>query len=121
MISVIVPVYKAESTLKACVESLIAQSHENIEIILVDDGSPDESGKLCIYVPNAKRAVVSGEHLRYEMSVPQYPTMPGGDRFLLTDNGGAPYNKMYFFLCFGEQTAKGDVWETTTQYRIENY
>lgn len=81
----------------------------------------DESGKLCIYVPNAKHAVVSGDHLRFEMSVPQYPSMPGGDRFLLTDNGGAPYNKMYFCLCFGEQTAKGDVWETTTQYRIENY
>ncbi|MBQ2735506.1 MAG: hypothetical protein IJF33_06705 [Clostridia bacterium] len=77
-------------------------------------------GKLNIRVPNAKRAVVSGEHLQFEMSVPRYPSLPGGDYFLLTDNGGAPYNKMYFCLCHGAQSAKGDVWATTTTYAIEN-
>lgn len=46
-VSVIVPVYKVEPYLDRCVESLISQTYENIEIILVDDGSPDNSGKMC--------------------------------------------------------------------------
>lgn len=47
LISVIIPVYKAEQFLDKCVESLRAQSYPNIEIILVDDGSPDGSPRLC--------------------------------------------------------------------------
>ena len=46
-ISIIVPVYNVEKYLERCVESLINQTHKNIEIILVDDGSKDNSGKLC--------------------------------------------------------------------------
>ena len=47
LISVIVPVYKVEQYLVKCVNSIIAQTYSNIEIILVDDGSPDKSGELC--------------------------------------------------------------------------
>ena len=47
IISVIVPVYKVEKYLERCVRSLINQSLKDIEIILVDDGSPDESGVIC--------------------------------------------------------------------------
>ena len=47
MISVIVPVYRVEKYLKRCVDSILQQTYENIEIILVDDGSPDQSGKIC--------------------------------------------------------------------------
>lgn len=47
IISVIVPVYKVEKYLERCVSSLINQSLEDMEIILVDDGSPDQSGALC--------------------------------------------------------------------------
>lgn len=47
LISVIVPVYNVERYLERCVTSLIEQTHKNLEIILVDDGSPDNSGKLC--------------------------------------------------------------------------
>ena len=47
LISVIVPVYKTERYLKECVDSLRAQTHRNLQIILVDDGSPDGSGALC--------------------------------------------------------------------------
>lgn len=46
-ISVIVPVYNVESCLERCVESLRKQSLQEIEIILVDDGSTDSSGRLC--------------------------------------------------------------------------
>ena len=45
-LSVIVPVYKAEDYLRACVDSLLAQSLQDLEIILVNDGSPDRSGEI---------------------------------------------------------------------------
>lgn len=47
LISVIVPVYKAEKTLNRCVESIAGQAYRNLEIILVDDGSPDNCPALC--------------------------------------------------------------------------
>lgn len=47
LISVIVPVYKAEAYLKRCVDSICGQTYRNLEIILVDDGSPDRSGEIC--------------------------------------------------------------------------
>ena len=46
-ISVIVPVYKCEEYLEACVNSILNQTFTDFEIILVDDGSPDNSGKIC--------------------------------------------------------------------------
>ena len=46
-ISVIVAVYKAEAYLHRCVDSLLAQTFQNFEILLIDDGSPDHSGKIC--------------------------------------------------------------------------
>jgi glycosyltransferase involved in cell wall biosynthesis len=46
-ISIIVPVYKVEKYLDKCVESLVNQTYKNLEIILVDDGSPDECPKIC--------------------------------------------------------------------------
>lgn len=45
--SVIVPVYKVEKYLKSCVESILAQTFHDYEIILVDDGSPDNCGAIC--------------------------------------------------------------------------
>lgn len=47
LISVIIPVYNAEKTLNACVESVLSQSYSRIEVILVDDGSKDGSAALC--------------------------------------------------------------------------
>ena len=47
MISIIVPVYKVEKYLKKCVESIQNQTYADLEIILVDDGSPDNCGKIC--------------------------------------------------------------------------
>lgn len=47
LVSIIVPVYKVEKYIHQCVDSIINQTHKNIEIILVDDGSPDNCGKIC--------------------------------------------------------------------------
>ena len=47
LVSVIVPVYKAEKYIGACIESVIKQNFHKWELILVDDGSPDKSGEIC--------------------------------------------------------------------------
>lgn len=47
LVSVIVPVYKVEDYLAECVDSLLSQTYPNLEIILVDDGSPDNCGEIC--------------------------------------------------------------------------
>ena len=46
-ISIIIPIYNSENYLKQCIESIVNQSYKNIEIILIDDGSTDESLKIC--------------------------------------------------------------------------
>lgn len=46
-VSVVVPIYKVEQYLRKCVDSIINQTYKNLEIILVDDGSPDDCGKIC--------------------------------------------------------------------------
>lgn len=46
-ISVIVPVYKVEKYLKKCIDSILNQTYTNIEIILVNDGTPDNCGQIC--------------------------------------------------------------------------
>lgn len=47
LVSIIVPVYNVEQYLRECIQSLVNQTYSNIEIILVDDGSQDTSGKIC--------------------------------------------------------------------------
>lgn len=47
VVSIIVPVYKVEAYLERCIYALICQTYPEIEIILVDDGSPDRSGEIC--------------------------------------------------------------------------
>ena len=47
MISVIVPIFNVEDVLNRCIESIVTQTYKNIEIILVDDGSSDNSGAIC--------------------------------------------------------------------------
>lgn len=59
LISVIVPVYNVESLIDRCISTILKQSYKNIEIILIDDGSTDNSGKICdMYAENFPDKVV---------------------------------------------------------------
>lgn len=59
LISIIVPIYKVENYLRKCIESIINQTYKNLEIILVDDGSPDNCPKICDeYAKKDSRIVV---------------------------------------------------------------
>ena len=89
------------------------------------DRTPKEAasnyvGDSLVGMEGATEAVVYGAEsgIAFWMSVPQYPSLVGGNRFFLTDNNGGLYNKMYFVICNGAVVSKGDVWETVTKYAI---
>lgn len=58
-ISVIIPVYKAEAYLSRCIDSILSQTFKDFELLLIDDGSPDRSGKICdVYAKKDARITV---------------------------------------------------------------
>lgn len=58
-LSVILPIYKVEPYIRMCLDSIVGQTYRNLEIILVDDGSPDNCGKICDeYAEKDKRIIV---------------------------------------------------------------
>ena len=61
-VSIIVPVYKTEQYLDQCVQSLLKQTFQGIEIILVDDGSPDNCGEICDYYARKYPVLVKTIH-----------------------------------------------------------
>ena len=95
LVSIIIPVYNVEKYVKRCFKSVSEQTYQNIEIIVVDDGSTDSSGKLCDEFSRAeKRAVVihkengglsSARNVGMKMAKGEYITFLDSDDFLALD------------------------------------
>ncbi len=95
LVSIIIPVYNVEKYLEACVYSVLAQTYQNIEIILVDDGSEDSSGTIAdtlkardtrIRVIHQTNAGVSAARNRgMEMATGEYLMFVDGDDYIAAD------------------------------------
>jgi len=95
LISIIVPIYKVEKYIAQCINSIIKQSYENIEIILIDDGSPDNSGLIAdgyskkdnrikvIHTEN--RGVSAARNLGIEEARGEYIVFIDSDDYLASD------------------------------------
>ncbi len=104
LISVIVPVYNVENYIRKCIESILNQTYKNLEIILVDDGSPDNCGKICdeyakidsrvkvIHKQNG--GVSSARNAGLEIAKGDYVAFVDGDDFIEQDM----YEKMHLSL-----------------------
>ena len=95
LISIIVPVYNIESYLPRCLETISKQTYQNLEIILIDDGSTDSSGSICdefakkdhrakvIHLQNAGLSVARNTGMAYASG--EYLMFVDGDDYLHTD------------------------------------
>ena len=94
-ISIIVPVYNVENYLERCVESILKQTYTNFELLLINDGSTDQSGELCdqlvskngnIKVFHLKNAGVSNaRNVGIQNSTGEWITFVDGDDFITND------------------------------------
>ena len=95
MVSVIVPIFGVENYLKRCVDSIIAQTYKELEIILVDDGSPDNCPKICDeyaisdsrvkVVHKQNGGLMSARQAGLRVATGEYVTFVDGDDWIETD------------------------------------
>ena len=91
--SVIIPVYNAEKTLKRCLDTLLAESHSESEIILINDGSEDQSGKICLsyaekylnihYIEKQNGGVSTARNVGLEMATGEYILFVDSDDYVI--------------------------------------
>lgn len=126
-ISVIVPVYNIEQYLPACIESILAQTYTNLEIILVDDGATDNSGRICdeyaakdsrirvIHKPNG--GVSSARNAGLDAATGSLIGFVDGDDTIAPEM----YQTLYSDMCqYGADIAHCGceiVWETRAEHR----
>ena len=94
-VSVIIPVYNAEKTLHRCVDSVLAQTFTNFELILINDGSIDESKKICddyakkdsrvVVIHKANGGVSSARNKGLDIAQGEWITFVDSDDYILND------------------------------------
>lgn len=94
-ITVVVPIYRVEQYLERCIDSILGQSYENLEIILVDDGSPDGCPEICdAYALRDKRIIVihkengglsDARNVAIEIASGEYITFIDSDDYVRSD------------------------------------
>jgi glycosyltransferase involved in cell wall biosynthesis len=94
LVSIIVPVYNTAEYVEECIQSILSQSYKNTELILVNDGSTDESGEICkkyehlqnvIYIENAHQGVVEARKQGVEKASGEWVMFVDSDDLLLDD------------------------------------
>ena len=85
-----------------------------------DISSEEKEILIGIQEKGVRSATVLGKEsgFSFRMSIPEYPRLESGGIFMITDNGGSPYNKMYYFACKKASVRTGEVWKSTTFYEI---
>ena len=101
--SVIVPIYKVEKYLKKCIDSILEQSFKDFELILVDDGSPDNCPQICDeYAKNDSRikvvhkkngGLVSARNVGIQTAIGDYICYVDGDDWIHEDTLKNLYNE----------------------------
>ena len=104
LISVIIPVYKVEEILHRCVDSVISQTYQNLEIILVDDASPDNCPAICdAYAEKDKRVKVihkanagvgEARNTGVDVATGEYLFFLDSDDFITPNAIGVLYNRI---------------------------
>ena len=104
LISVIVPIYNVEQYLRDCITSIRNQTYTNLEILLIDDGSTDSSGKICdayaeqddriCVIHQENRGVASARNVGLRACKGAYITFVDSDDVLLPNAVRAMYNRM---------------------------
>lgn len=93
--SVIIPVYNAENTLRRCVDSILNQAYSDVEVILVNDGSPDSSGAICeeyrdqyscvVYIDKPNGGVSTARNAGLDAAVGEYVLFVDSDDYVSED------------------------------------
>ncbi len=104
LVSVIVPVYNAAQFLDECIESILNQTHSDIELLLVDDGSEDNSSEICLnyqesdsrvkYINQGHNGVSTARNIGLEHSKGKYICFIDSDDYIETDYIEVLYNKI---------------------------
>ena len=121
MVSVIVPIYNAGKTIRKCIESILNQTYANLEVILIDDGSTDESETIIkeftksdsrvLYCKKTNGGVSSARNLGISMA--------GGEYIAFIDADDQVHRQMLEMLVFAMETYNGDL--VMCQYTTNEY
>lgn len=109
LISVIVPVYNCEKYLEKCIRSIIKQTYSNIEIILIDDGSTDNSGKICDKYQSNKIVVIHQKNRGQAAARNAGIKLAKGEYIGFVDSDDWIDSKMYEVLLKNMETAGADI------------
>ena len=104
LISIIIPVYNVEKYLRRCVDSVLGQTYDKLEIILVDDGSTDNSGRICdeyrekdqriIVIHKENGGLSEARNFGIEKSSGEYISFVDSDDWIPEDSVAIMYYKM---------------------------
>ena len=104
LISVIVPIYKVEEDLDRCIKSIVNQTYKNLEIILVDDGSPDACPNMCdewakkddriVVVHKKNEGIGIARNTGIELSKGEYLCFVDSDDYITEDSIQIMYNRI---------------------------